>query len=349
MKKSVIWIWIIIAIVALGISFFGLSRKKAQQKELQGKLQETFDEYLPGIVCWGDSLTAGTGGEGVSYPKVLKQLMQERLFANIPVAMPLPEVVNMGVGGEDTHTILGRNGAIPFVVKENMTIPSDTTPVSIVMESASGKAVAPFRQGNAGAESVEINGVTGTIDVIQDSYTSAEFSYEFIRKEPGEVVYVSEGTPIITSGSVMWTDYIPVIFMGENGGFNDVKELIEQQRAIIEHQTSHKERFLIIGLHTGTKKQRAELEEAMLQEYGEKYINLREELCTKGLEAAGLQGTQEDVEMLQKGMVPASLMISDKCHFNAYGYQVIGELIYARMDELGYFDEVKTTIAEITH
>lgn len=36
--------------------------------------------------------------------------------------------------------------------------------------------------------------------------------------------------------------------------------------------------------------------------------------------------------------------IQDTVHFNQYGYELIGYLIYDRMDELGYFEEVKAAI-----
>lgn len=82
----------------------------------------------------------------------------------------------------------------------------------------------------------------------------------------------------------------------------------------------------------------------MVDEFGDKYINLREYMAAQGMADAGLECTDEDQEMLMEGMTPASLMIDDKCHFNSYGYRLIGNLIYSRMDKLGYFDEVKEAL-----
>jgi hypothetical protein len=42
------------------------------------KLEEDISTYLPGIVCWGDSLTAGAGGNGTTYPNVLESLIKEQ-------------------------------------------------------------------------------------------------------------------------------------------------------------------------------------------------------------------------------------------------------------------------------
>ncbi len=93
------------------------------------KDMQTVEDYLPGIVCWGDSLTLGSSGN-VSYPSVLKtyldtyfcdiydfrstilnaedyaRLQWDDYKVNVPV-------INMGAGPEDSNTILGRAGALP--------------------------------------------------------------------------------------------------------------------------------------------------------------------------------------------------------------------------------------------
>lgn len=333
MKKRLSMIVILIVVSVLGLVIYLKMGPRQPERE-----------KILGIVCWGDSLTAGTGGDGTTYPAVLQQLIQDNLIPEALSGSFEAEVINMGVGGEDTNTILGRNGAVPFVVAENLVIPAGTEPVEILLQSAAGKAVAPLRQGTAGMEWVEMNGISGELHINQESYTGSEYSYTFTRKDAGDPVEIPAGTPILTSGSVVGTDYLMVIFMGENGGYDTYEELIAQQRAIIEHQTENKDCFIIIGLHTGTAKERADLEAAMKTEYGDKYINLREYMCTDGLKDAGLTPTSEDEEMMERGMTPASLMISDQCHFNEYGYKLIGNLIYDRMDELGYFDEMKNAL-----
>lgn len=92
-------------------------------------------QYLPGIVCWGDSLTAGSSGN-VSYPFTLQRYIDTYIcdiydlrysFENLEsyttvdwndyeISIP---VVNMGAGKESCATILGRAGVTPYVVKQN--------------------------------------------------------------------------------------------------------------------------------------------------------------------------------------------------------------------------------------
>ena len=349
---------------------------KEEEKVIEDQISSAFDEinaalytYLPGIVCWGDSLTAGAGGEGTTYPLVLQSEITEKLlladFNAIDMAEALGnpnitglskyvlnavDVVNMGVGGEDTNTILGRNGSVPFVVAEEFIIPESTEMVEISFISQNGRAVAPLRQGNRGMEEVTINGIEGEI-LIEESSVSMEYTYFFRRNTPGESeVRVAAGTEIITSGSEQYLNYNPIIFIGQNGGYSSIQDLIAQQRAIIDHQQMNEQnegKFLIIGLHTGTAESRVELEKAMLEEYGEQYINLREYMSTQALEDAGMEPTEEDREMMEMGSTPSSLL-SDQVHFNASGYELIGKQIYQRMEKLGYFDEVRETI-DATH
>lgn len=328
-------------------------------------IEAIMDMYLPGIVCWGDSLTAGAGGEGTTYPLVLQSLISQNLLDSFdtekiaenlggdPNAIVLSQfhlkqvdVINMGVGGETTNTILGRNGAIPFVVAEDFIIPGNTEAVEINFMSQNGKVVAPLRQGNRGMDSVTIDGIEGVIQIEQDSHTGLEYKYFFQRNTSGEAMEIKAGTEIITSGSTQYLKYIPVIFIGQNGGYDNIQELIDQQRAIIDHQEMNMQnhgKFIIVGLHTGTAEARAELEAAMVEEYGEQYINLREYMSTDALADAGMEATAEDKELMATGSTPPSLL-SDEVHFNATGYRLIGEQIYQRMEELGYFAEIREEI-----
>lgn len=180
-------------------------------------------------------------------------------------------------------------------------------------------------------------------------------TYYFTRREAGESVEVPTGTEIETYGATHYLTYLPVIYIGTNGGYDNPEDLIKQQRAIINHYEENGESFIVVGIHIGTAEERAELEEAMTQEYGDKYINLREYMCTCGIDDAnevldaGIETTEQDKEMIEEGKTPASLMKEDELHFTAYGYELIGNLIYKRMNQLEYFDELQQAIEEIVH
>jgi len=311
------------------------SEQESKQEKLKLELQQQILDEFPGIVAWGDSLTEGGGGNGVTFPNVLQGLISESKL-DIPVE-------NMGVAGEDTNTILGRVESVPFVVG-SFTIPEDTSEVEIWLTSSNGNAVWPLRQGDK-MNPVIINGVEGTIRIEQDSVDSADFTYYFQRTSAGESVEVEEETVVETIGSSSFDNYIPIIFIGTNGGYDDEEDLITQINTIRD-MGKYNEKYIVLGLTTGNAESNEYLESLMEEEFGERYINLREYLVENGLELAGLEATEADLDAISEGSIPPSLL-SDEVQFNAQGYTIIGQAIYERMNELGDFDKVRKLVREL--
>ena len=344
--------------------------KQATYESLEALYQADLDAvktYLPGIVCWGDVVTAGSAG-GVSYPDTLQELIDENIVDKYDFRGTLenPEaytrvewkdytveipVVNMGSGAENSATVLGRNGAIPYVVSEEFTIPAEAESVLIKFTSENGETVGPLTQGDVGVNNVTIAGVEGRLSLDLESYQSRHRNiYYFTRLNPGEEVLVEAGTEIITAASDLYRDYIPVVFLGTyDGEYSTVEELIAYQKAIISHQTANQDRYIILGVYYmknrwdyGLSTDLEKYETAMLQEYGDHFINVRKYFCSDGLSDAGLSATQQDTRDIAKGLVPTSLRsTAEPSELNAKGYRLLGQLVYNRMDKLGYLDEVK--------
>ena len=314
----------------------------AEQKERQEKvklIEQSIHEDFPGIIAWGDSLTVGAGGEGTNYTDVLQKLIKTNVYS-IPV-------INMGVGGEDTHQIMGRAGSVPFIV-DSFTIPEDTSKVKITIKLSNGNTANILRQGDKGVNPVTINGISGIVTIEQESYISQEYTYYFNRTESGAPVNVEDST-IMTTAAASSTDtqnYIPIVFMGQNGGWNEnPEELITQIKSIL-NMDKWNNKYLVLGLTSGTAESRADLELEMTSEFGDRYINLREYIVKNGLEQQGLDATAEDMNAIKEGAIPPSLL-KDEVHFNSSGYKVIGQAVYERMIKLGYFDNILQLINEL--
>lgn len=96
------------------------------------------------------------------------------------------------------------------------------------------------------------------------------------------------------------------------------------------------ENYLMIGLTSGNEHYRKALEIAMENEYGKKYLNLREYMSSaQAMKDAGLTPSRTDLTAMMNGSVPESLL-SDTVHFNKTGYELIGNKIYDKLLELGY-------------
>ena len=328
---------------------------------------ETVARYLPGIVCWGDSLTLGSSGN-TSYPAVLQTYLDTYFcdiydfrstienadeFARLnwddyTVSVP---VINMGAGAENTYTVLGRSGAVPFVLGRDITIPAECEPVEIQLLSDSGQSVTPLIGGTAGVNNVVIGEVEGTLSIISSSTRANAYQYFFTRLEPGEETDAVRGTIVETAAAYEYTDYIHVVCIGSYGTFTSAADLVDQVTQLLSRQTGNSDRFIVLGPcaisgRTFSARYMDAIDTAMMQAFGNHYINIRKYLIEDGLADAGISPTKQDTRNIAAGKVPDSFVASaNSVELNARAYSLIGKLIYNRMESLGYFDEVYEELA----
>ncbi len=287
-------------------------------------------EDIPGIVCWGDDMVYGKGGIEKSFPYVLENLLEDNEYQ-------LP-VFNMGVSGESTLTVLGRQGAIPYIVDE-FTIENNgnLSDVSVV-SSYKGEEVNPLlRKKNPGINPCSINGVEGTLyGLVLSADLDKIDTFYFAGSGNSEKIYVPKGTEIVTSGND-YKDYINILAIGENGGWSDNLSLVEQNQRFVDFLKGSKNEnsYLILGMSKGSKDENAEIEAMMQSQFKEHYINIREYLSTDAMTDLGLEPTEKDKEMMAEGRVPESLMF-DENNLNDNAYDAVGKLIYNKLVEYNY-------------
>ena len=260
-----------------------------------------YNEQALKIVCWGDSLTYGAGGNGTSYVSTLNNLCSDNAV-----------VYNMGVGGEKTSTIAGRQGGIPMVV-DSFIIPTDTSKVEIKIKGKDGSEVAPAMQNGNGLNNCFISGIEGKI-----TYDSSMEKWYFNRVLSGSSVTVPNDTEVITDGMKNYNDAdILILWTGQNDGTNtsNISDIIEKQKKMIEYANT--ENYLVIGLlYSGD-----EVNNAMADTYGEHFLDVRNALSTDN---------SNNVSAEYK---------SDSVHLNAEGYTIVGEQVYNKLITLGYISE----------
>jgi hypothetical protein len=282
------------------------------------------------ICTWGDSLTAGGGGSGTTYPDVLDSLLGEDY-----------QVINCGIGGENTLTIAARQGGIPMLLAHAVELPADNSNVIIgdrdhsFISSWNNQTVRPLLQGG---ESTINNCIINDIECILGwtgkAWNDPEGRYTIQRVVAAATpATLKEKSLIFTSSMKQYRNlFANVFFIGQNLGYADNADLVSQYKAMIRFSSSDK--YVILGLTSGTKAERAALETVMTKEFGAQYINLRDYLSTQGLQDAGINPTQADIEAMAEGKTPPSLL-HDHVHFNAKGYELIGRLIYKHFIYLG--------------
>ena len=271
------------------------------------------------IVFWGDSLTAGAGGSGTTMPKVVGQLLGSKYI-----------IKNKGVGGERSTAICARQGGMPLTLFKDMTLPADCSPIDVkgLLVNYYGTTV-EWRNKNA-INNCYINGIECqmNINVSSEIWTIQRVS----AGEKDELI--KAGIPIITNDMrTLRTPYAMVIWIGQNGGWTNGDDLASQVQRMVDY--AGVSRFLVIGMHDAQSKQWT-ANTILQQTFGAKFIDWRQYAQTYALDDAGIDPTEEDLEM-SDGRIPISLR-SDKVHLNAAGYTVLGKLVYKRMVELGYVE-----------
>lgn len=385
-------IFLVLVLVASALVFAIISAKKQidaedaflsaqhpeQQQETTGVRQENLAavqqiynedleavaQYLPGIVCWGDSLTAGSSGN-VSYPLTLQKYIDAYLcdIYDLRFSVSNPEVysrvnwedyrisipvVNMGAGQEDCATVLGRAGVVPYVLQNDVVIPAGIESVSLSIVSENGNAVSPLTAGSSGVNPVCIAGIEGTLTRTSSDNGWYQSGYQFTRLEEGMETVVPRGTEIVTACKEEYRDYIHIVWLGTYGEYGTPELLVSNVKALLQRQALNSDRYLVIGPCTTNGSWSYvnsyvldAIDSAMLQAFGSHYINLRKYLIEDGIRDAGLTATKTS----SSGNVPESFRSNaGGADMNGVAYELIGKLVFDRMDRLGYFDEVRAEL-----
>lgn len=274
----------------------------------------------PNIACWGDSMTAGAGGGGVTYCNVLQGLLN--------VAGYTGSVYNLGVGGETSVTIAGRANANPFIVDVAGGEIPESGQVALTLRQINGQLPAPLKQG-ASSYSATLLGVAGTFG---RTIAGETYNYWFQRATAGTPVVANRPTPLYLDIGEQRRSDIAIIWIGQNGPNNE--RAIQDAYAIIRHMSSVDKRYLVISKPGGGTAQNAD-DARWFEEFGRRFIPIRQYMVEFGLQDAGIEPTAQDLTDIANGTVPTSLR-TDSVHWKAAGYQILGRIVFERLNELGW-------------
>ena len=269
------------------------------------------NEYTTDLCFWGDSLTVGVGGSGTNYPSVCASELGITSFKNC------------GVGGENANTIACRQGGNSLILKEGTVSEYSLSELTDIYRTQCN----PLRQGS-GSNSVNpiyINGVKCTLSISQTSTTDPNAKYT-ITGYNGKLL---AETPVKFAGCDIKSK-ITVIFVGQNGpGLAERLSIIDSMISKIN------DKYIIMGLSSGSYASRANEEAQMLSKYGVHYFNTRYMLSKYGMNIMNLTPTSSDTIEMNNGEVPSSLR-SDSIHLNANGYTALGKMIAQKIRACGY-------------
>lgn len=277
------------------------------------------------LVTWGDSLTAGSGGDGTTYPDVLAEL------TGVPV-------YNLGVPGERSSGIAARQGGVPAPT----TVVGGSIPAEGGIEVQFGGDVVIIR--DDGSLRGTLAGVHGTLTKDQ---SRRQGKYTFTRDTPGEITPVPDGSPFVTDIAQQYRDAGTIIWSGHNDiALGDGSRVLDNIAGMVDFVQSAGH-YLVLGLSngTGSEKGTPAYDEGILginttleETYGpDHYLDVRRFLIEDGLRAAGIEPTRQDLLDIGNDIPPSSLRdTSAQGHLNAIGYRVLAEYINQFITDQGW-------------
>ena len=265
--------------------------------------------------------------------------------------------VNLGVGGENTATILGRMNGIPYKIAEKVTIPSSKDTIQIKLTNIYNQRILPLLQGNK-TIGITIRGVEGILSTTQTDATAENADYFFERNIEGEQFTVEKGENIYITSNKLYqnSNRAKIIWVGQNGGFSinetgryqgDFSNQEDRARYIAMLKTYinvvNPIKYIVMSPPEFTTD---EIENDLDVEFGGCFINVRKEMINNGIPIAKKIGlldsnypTEGDLEDIGNIKIPRSLR-SDNIHFNDIGYKVLAHIIYNKICVIWNLDKL---------
>lgn len=302
------------------------------------------------LACWGDSLTYGVGGDGVTYPDELAKLLGLKVY-------------NGGVIGERTSGIAAREGGrVPVA-----TFPTPSEPLPAGTFKVYLDAKQPFY---AKTQVIQEEGTLDcTIGTVRGVLSKRDYSWEFnpyyftrddganLRPGAGEL-HFDVSTKDYAPAQIFWGGhndlrliYGPTASEPNRGAvFRDI--VLDNTRLFTDTNPPH---YLVLSMLNGKSagngsttngrktdyyKNVVELvNPALAAEHGpQHYLDVRTWLVNDALAYGGITPTPQDLKDLQEDIPPSSLTVrGEDPHLNPLGYTLLSQYLAQNLVRLGWF------------
>lgn len=305
--------------------------------------EETSNKLI--VTCFGDSMTEGMGvAESARYPTILQGLIGDKYL-----------VQNAGDRGELTTDIMARQGGMPIYTNKTITFEEGAKQVQIGVATDRGFVAedgrnlawtSPFGR-DLLLDKVTINGATYRIK-FENYVHGSKRADTYLVREGGasslKKVTIPEGSKAIFEvASVSKSNYCDIYFMGFNGGYSNVDELVSQYQKMIQYRGNDRY-IIVIPYNQWDKTANIAMYNKFKAAFGNHAVDFVGYLNNGGMEAQGFTPTAEDKEYIAAGIVPLSLRLSPgkgDIHLNANGYKILAQAIYEHGRKVGLFGGVK--------
>ncbi|MBQ4055309.1 MAG: S-layer homology domain-containing protein [Clostridia bacterium] len=261
------------------------------------------------VVIWGNSMSQG-------YDDQLSTILPEGILLR-----------SYASGGDTSQHIAMKIGGTPLYVAP-FTIPAEKKTVQINLLDENLKPVESLADlGNAGLSPAYICGIKGFVT------NNGNDEYFFTRNDnpPYEEVKVDRLTRVVTKGMTdLKSGDIHVIYSGAYS--MTPEQYVKLLQDTIDFSQSDK--YLIIGFIAPDS---GALYDGLVENFGDNFLDIKTYFLNDAMAEAGLEPTEEDLEDIADGRLPASLR-RDDVHGNEIYDRLLARLVIDKLEALGYID-----------
>ena len=284
------------------------------------------------IICFGDSITEGMGMPSESnYPSLLRAKLGGQI-----------KVLNAGVGGETSNTIMSRANAVDFTVSNDITFKKGEKEVVLnrnLFEKMDGGPIC-YRYTVFGRDlpikNLVIDGEAYSMR-LESVKGGSEDDHRYIiaRTNTENELTIKKGAKIHYDYTEFYDKiYCIVLLMGENDGRlgTTIDELIERYKIM----SKKSEKFIAIIPHTGP-----DYTEKFKKAFGDATVCVREYCKEKFWEDYNLTKDEIDEQYIKEGILAPRFVYQGKkgdCHLSQLGYEVLADLVYKKGVKLKYWN-----------
>ncbi len=282
------------------------------------------------ITCYGDSVTEGMGvNQEFKYPTQLQKLLGDGY-----------QVQNAGDGGEKTHSIMARQGALKIYLKNDVTFAAGET--QVLIDEGNGRGVVskdgvemqwtpPYGR-DLPMNKVTINGQAYEFKFTDHNYEQNGTCKTYLTREAGgQAVTLAKGTEVtINVATTSKSNYCDIYLMGFNGTYADVDDLIAQHKQMIAYRGN--DNYLII-IPFFDKRSLTEIQ-AFKDAFGDHALDFfAYSKDTKNFEKVGFTVTNQDRMNIQQNTMPYRFKLYGATqqydvHLSADGYTLLAQALY---------------------
>lgn len=303
--------------IGSGIKVFKLTRAKGVTSFVDPRVV---------VLCWGDSITQGMAmAPGYTYP----QHLQDGIGSQY-------RVLNAGVPGESSEAILSRANAVEICLTKNVTFAKGErkSAMDYKMFKLVG-AAAPLTYRGFGNQlalsDVIIDGVSYTIEHEKGESFDKSIFY-LTRKDTSTALTIRAGAKVKFNYSPQYDKVqCNVILIGANDGDQSAQSLINKYKKLI----ALNENYIAIVPFYGP-----DYSKEFKAAFGDKALNIREYFIKRAHIDYDVDLSAKDEGLVAQGRIPSMYFYKENendCHLNEKGYKVLGDQVYKKGAELGYW------------